>query len=444
MFRSLRWKIFSAFMALVMVSLVVVAVAVSQFTMTAFRRYVVRGGPMRFHRVAAAVGSYYAQHQGWEGVQPLVQRLVPEGGEPIFLADRYGRIVADSAGSLQGGAVVPEWASAGMPIVYDGELVGALYAGPPGAPPEGSFLVTANRSLVLAVSLAGLAALGLTWLLSQRLLQPVEALTSAARSMQRGDLTQRVPVHTNDELGDLAEAFNAMAGSLSRAEEQRRQLTSDIAHELRTPLTTIQGYLEALRDGVVAPDRDTLVSLHDEAMMLHRLIDDLQELALAEAGQLRLDRGPVDLGEIVRGSLAALQTEAATLNLHLGAEIPDSLPLVEADPVRIGQVLRNLLRNALTHTPAGGSITVSVRPLGADVEVQVSDTGTGIAPEHLPHVFERFYRADTSRSRSTGGTGLGLAIVKQLVEAHGGRVAVASQMGEGTTFSFTLPVAAKA
>jgi signal transduction histidine kinase len=259
--------------------------------------------------------------------------------------------------------------------------------------------------------------------------------------MEKGDLSQRVEVHSQDEIGELARAFNAMADGLARLEELRRNMVTDVAHELRTPLSNIRGYLEALQDGVVEPKPEVIDSLHEEAMLLNRLVDDLRELTLAEAGQLKLERRPVAPADLVDRALEAARAQAEAKGIALQADLPEDLPLVDVDSQRIGQVLGNLLSNALTHTPPGGKVVVVARAKQLAVEVSVSDTGEGIPLERLPYIFERFYRADRSRSRATGGTGLGLSIAKQLVEAHGGRISVASQVGQGTTFTFTLPVA---
>jgi signal transduction histidine kinase len=214
-----------------------------------------------------------------------------------------------------------------------------------------------------------------------------------------------------------------------------------VAHELRTPLTNIRGYLEALRDGVVEPERTVIDSLHEEAMLLSHLVDDLQELSLAEAGGLTLERQPVVLADVVDRAIGAVRPRAEAEGIALRVDLSEDLPLVDVDPRRIGQVLRNLLDNGLTHTGPGGEIVVNAHAENEWVEVSVRDTGAGIAVEDLPYVFERFYRADRSRSRATGGAGLGLAIAKQLVEAHGGRIEVESEIGRGTRFTFTLPVA---
>jgi len=303
-------------------------------------------------------------------------------------------------------------------------------------------LAPVNRALLLIAVAAGLSAVLLILGLSRRILAPVETLTAAARRMEAGDLSQRVEIKSRDEIGDLARAFNAMADGLTRLEELRRNMVSDVAHELRTPLSNIQGYLEAIQDGVVEPEQRIIDSIHEEALLLNRLVDDLQDLSLAEAGQLRLERRPTELAPVVWKAVEAIQPQAAASEITLRVDLPEGLPLVDVDPERVGQVLRNLLDNALTHTPAGGKIAVTAGASGRWVEVSVQDTGDGITAEDLPHVFERFYRADKSRSRATGGAGLGLAIARQLVEAHGGEIGAQSDgvPGRGTRFSFRLPV----
>jgi signal transduction histidine kinase len=311
--------------------------------------------------------------------------------------------------------------------------IGTLYALPPPheeGDPEPRFVSTVNRWLLLSALGAVAVAFALSLALARRILGPVEAITAAARQMEAGDLTRRVDATARDEIGDLARAFNAMADAVVRSEALRRALVADVAHELRTPLTNLRCQIEAVQDGLQPPDAETLRSLHEETLLLARLVGDLQDLALAESGQLPLHRAPVALGDAVDASLAAVRPIAAARGIVLQADVPAGLA---------AEVLRNLLANALTHTPAGGTVRVSVRPDRLGVTVEVADTGEGIAAGHLPHVFDRFYRADPSRARATGGAGLGLAIVKQLVEAHGGRVSVASTLGAGARFTFTLP-----
>jgi signal transduction histidine kinase len=444
LFHSLRFRVLVALILVIVVAVGVVAFLASRATTGEFQRYVERGGTMRHQRFEMFLVGYYTQNRSWSGVQPLVEQIGQITGERVVLADEGGQIVADSANKLVGQTAGQDWAEPVGFVVHRGVPVGAVYANPLGPaddPQREVFLAGINRALLLAAVVAGLAAVVLTVGLSRRILRPVETLTAAARRMEKGDLSQRVEVHSNDEIGDLARAFNAMADGLARLEELRRNMVTDVAHELRTPLSNIRGYLEALRDSVVQPKQEIIESLHEEAMLLNRLVDDLQELSLAEAGQLRLVRQPVAPADVVHRATEAAGAQAAAKGVTLQTDLPQDLPLVNIDPQRIGQVLGNLLSNALTHTPPGGEIVVVARPGESEVEISVSDTGEGIPPERLPYIFERFYRADKSRSRATGGTGLGLSIAKQLVEAHGGRISVASQVGQGTTFTFTLPVA---
>jgi two-component system sensor histidine kinase BaeS len=295
----------------------------------------------------------------------------------------------------------------------------------------------ANKAKVIAAAAAVLALTVLvTAVVATRLVRPLRALTEAAQ--QPPELHVRVPVRTRDETGILAEAFNDLSERRERMEAQRKAMVSDIAHELRSPLTNIRGWLEVTRDGFVEPDAALLGSLHEEAMVLQRVIDDLQDLAAADAGTLRLHREPVRVADLVDQVVAAYSVAADTAGVALTGKADNSLWL-EADPVRMRQVLGNLVSNALRHTPVDGAVTLTVWRDGDSIVLTVADTGAGIAPENLPHVFERFWRADQSRSRRTGGSGLGLSIVRDLVAAHNGTVEATSEPGAGSVFTLRLP-----
>jgi signal transduction histidine kinase len=379
----------------------------------------------------------------WDSLQPEVERLGQVAGQRVLIADAQNKVVNDSERTLIGRAVGTNWSPPSAVIFARGIPVGSLYIDPVTGPSQAdtAFLSAVNRSVLIGALIAGLAAVLVTLALSARILRPVERLTAAAQRMEKGDLAVRVPVESEDEIGQLAHAFNAMAGSLAYQEQLRRNMVGDVAHELRTPLTNLRGYLEAARDGLVAPDGALVDNLYEETMLLNRLVIDLQDLAQAEAGQLTLVRQPTALQGIVEQAVSILRPQADAKGITLSIELPAALPLVEVDRTRVGQVLRNLLNNAAAHTPRGGQIVVSATVASQEVAVSVRDTGTGIAPEHLPYVFDRFYRADKSRARQTGGAGLGLAIVKQLVVAHGGSISVESVLGQGSTFTFTLPTA---
>ncbi|MCX4853079.1 HAMP domain-containing histidine kinase [Streptomyces canus] len=296
--------------------------------------------------------------------------------------------------------------------------------------PANKAKVVGTAGLVFAVTVAATA------LVATRLVRPLRALTAAAQ--QPPELHVRVPVTTRDETGILAAAFNDLTERRERLEAQRKAMVSDIAHELRSPLTNIRGWLEVTRDGVVDPDPALLASLHEEALVLQRVIDDLQDLAAADAGTLRLHREPVRCDELLQQVAAAHRVTADAARVELRTDV-DGEPWLDADPLRMRQALGNLVSNALRHTPAGGTVTLSARRDGEDIALAVADTGTGIAPDDLPHVFDRFWRAEKSRSRRTGGSGLGLPIVRHLVAAHGGTVQAASEPGVGSLFTLRLP-----
>ncbi|MFJ8794456.1 sensor histidine kinase [Streptomyces sp. NPDC102462] len=296
--------------------------------------------------------------------------------------------------------------------------------------PANKTKVVGVASLVLAVTVA------VTAVVATRLVRPLRALTAAAQ--QPPDRHVRVPVTTRDETGILAEAFNDLTERRERLEAQRKAMVSDIAHELRSPLTNIRGWLEVTRDGLVEPDPALLDALHEEALVLQRVIDDLQDLAAADAGTLRLHREPVAAGDLLDQVAAAHRLAADAGAVTLRTECAGE-PWLDADPVRMRQALGNLVSNALRHTPADGTVTLAARRDGDEVVLTVADTGHGIAADDLPHVFDRFWRAEKSRSRRTGGSGLGLPIVRHLVAAHGGTAGAASEPGQGAVFTLRLP-----
>ena len=288
---------------------------------------------------------------------------------------------------------------------------------------EARLRIALLAALVLVVTLA------LSALLAGHVVRPLRSMATAARRAGDGDLSARVPADRRaDEVGELARAFNVMAARREQAEDARRRMVSDVSHELRTPIANVRGWLEAAQDGLATLDRQLVDSLHEETLHLQRLTDDLHDLALAEAGELRLSPERIDLTEL----LAQVAASFASPRLSVACE-PDAT--IVADPVRVRQVVLNLLANALRHTPGDGSVVL----FGAPGVIGVTDTGEGIPADDLPHVFDRLRRVDPSRTRATGGTGLGLAIVKQIVDAHGGDVEMASVVGEGTTVTVRIP-----
>ncbi|MPY94789.1 MAG: HAMP domain-containing protein [Acidimicrobiia bacterium] len=364
-----------------------------------------------------------------------VERFEPEGPAGLAGATSQAVTTCNNRKVAVADAARPTDAE-GRPL-YVGDLL--LYVVNPKLDSTSTIGDSFNTQLVLTVLGVVLLAVLTTTLGARHLLRPITRLTRASRRMAGGHLDERVPDDRGDELGDLSRAFNSMASSLEVADGQRRRMTTDIAHELRTPLSNIRGYLEAAQDGV-APITPALIdSLHEDALLLQTLVDDLQELTVAESGGLALHRSPTDLDELAESVVAAHQPRARAAGIVVEVDA-SARTEAEVDQRRARQVLTNLVENGLRHTPAGGMITVRCRRDGTDAVLEVADTGRGIAPEHLPHLFERFYRADASRNRSTGGTGLGLAITRELVHAHGGTIGVASEVDVGTTFTVRLPL----
>lgn len=300
-----------------------------------------------------------------------------------------------------------------------------------------------SKNLEQTLWIAGLfgaaLAIVLGYLFTRQIVAPLDRVTTAARRVAEGDLTQRVKTSGSGELAELGKSFNQMATTLSRDQRLRQNMVADIAHELRTPLSILQGNVEAMLDGVLDTNTENLNSLHQETKLLSRLIDDLRTLSLAEAGQLKFYPEAIDMREVSSQVIDGFQTQFATKNLKVSLEATEDMPLAWVDSDRTAQVIRNLVSNAFNYTPEGGSITLRLTPGREGITVSVIDTGSGIPADDLPHVFNRLYRVDRSRTRSTGGSGLGLAIVKQLVEDQGGRVWVESQPGQGATFSFLVP-----
>jgi signal transduction histidine kinase len=406
--------------------------------------------------------NFYLSHRSWNGVQPVLDAVARSAGANVVLFDGSRRFVAASPPSFRplrsdltaDGTLTYDTAIAGgrvrevvrgpQRIVRDasGAIVGQLFVMPQ---PDAGALSRSTRALdrwlFWTFSAAALFGIAMAVLIARWVTVPIERLTDAARRMEQGDLSVRVDAAGGPELSELARGFNAMAAALDRNEELRRRMVSDVAHELRAPLTNIRCELESMQDGLTTATQERIASLHQETMHLARLVDDLQDLALAEAGRLEIHPEKVALSALVRRAAPGIVAEG-----------PEEL-MVMADPTRTVQILTNLLSNAITHSAGDVRIEWSVeagpspglcRPEGRHLHcavVRVIDSGPGIPADQLPHIFERFYRVDPSRSRDTGGAGLGLSIVRQLVMAQGGRVWAESAVGRGSIFSFTLPLA---
>ena len=475
---SLRFRLLALVGLVVAAAVISVAYISSRATTTAFSKFILESrlpGPSPgagLDRLGNPLEAHFISADSWEGVGPLVDQLARELDGRLLLLDREGRVAAASDPDLAAAEVTLQpngvrlaWTEADDPSLHkvlsfkiprldlrgaDGGPCGTAII-VPGLPPdveqaaetlftEQDFLGTVNRWLLAGTIGVGLLMLLVTWIAARRLLRPVEELTRAANEMARGNMDCRVPAESRDELGRLARTFNTMADNLTRVETLRRNMVSDIAHELRTPLTNIRCLLEAIQDGLAEPTPETIDSIHEETMLLGRLVHDLQELALVEAGQLPLEPVPVDVGVEIGAAVKPLAADRGADAPGVELDLPN-LPRGWFDPVRLRQVVRNLVENALNHTPAGGTVTVSAETVDETIRVSVADTGPGISSDDLPQIFERFYRADRARARDRGGTGLGLTIVRQLVEAQGGRVWAESEPGQGSVFRFSIPLA---
>jgi signal transduction histidine kinase len=482
---STRFLLVVALVALLGVG--TVALVANRVLAREFTVYVSRGGQARAQEWAVLAADHYRQAGSWEGIEAFLDesalgRGLGEGrgrqygkqaqgtgavaDQRILIADPAGQILYDTYGELVGRSFDSRPESAlrtqpsggpgarpndaqeqalGAPVVVDGQTVGTLLVTTGDlsgqSELERRFLETVNRAVVWAVLLVAAASLLAAALLSRWLVAPLRQLTAAAEAMSGGDLSQRVEVRTRDEAGDLARAFNHMAGDLEAAEAQRRQMTADIAHELRNPLSVVRGNLEAMFDGVYPVDVEHLGPIYEGTVLLQRLVEDLRLLTLADTGQLELIRSDVDVEQLLAGVAEGAQAIAQDRGISLQVNPTKGPLVVDGDADRLRQVLGNLLSNALRYTPAGGAVTLSARAAGGGVRFAVTDTGPGIPAGDLPHVFDRFYRGDAARDRAAGGSGLGLAIARALVEAHGGTIEVESAAGRGTTFSVELPQA---
>lgn len=454
----MKLRLFLAFTLIVLISVGSVVFIAGQSTTNEVRAFMFRGGMAGTEGLVVTLEDYYQTHHSWQGAESLFQTPGQgrgSGGQGVGagtggtmnqrlrLADAQGTLVVDTSDRHPSGNLSKSELASAIPLSSDGQTVGYLL-------PEGgmgfthideSFLISRiNRAALIAGLIAAGLSLILAFLLAYRLLQPVRELTYAAEELAKGDLSQRVIVRGDDELATLGNTFNQMADSLQNAEESRRAMTADIAHELRNPLAVQRANLEALQDGIYPLTPDSLDPILEQNQLLNRLVEDLRTIALADSGQLHLELIPTDYPTLVKRVTERFgpQTDSKQIEIILSADTP--CPTISLDPGRVEQILGNLLSNALRHTPPQGSIWIEIDCSPYSAQLTLRDSGSGIPQEALPHVFDRFYRADKSRSRSEGGTGLGLAIARQLAEAHGGSLTAANHPGGGALFTLTLPI----
>jgi len=468
-----------AFSVVIIVIMSTVAIWINKSAVAEFRKYITLREIQTLGSGMQELVAYHQQGGSWEGVESLLAEGVffsadgkgilfgatlAETGRPtesekmrqpdVLLADADGRVVFDSTGKGKGQLLDRREMAYAWPIMEadDGDAIGYLLLFYPVTAPlderEQQFLDRLEFLLLISTALAVILILVVGALLNRRLNAPLQRLADAARAVAAGDLDQQVEAGGSVEIAQVGQAFNEMTAALQEAETLRQNMVADVAHELRTPLSVLQGNLWAILNDAYPLEKAEISRLYDETRLLSRLVEDLRELALADAGQLCLNLRPTDVAQVIRHTVDNFGLAAEVQEVSLSAQLPDDLAPAQADPDRVAQVLRNLLVNALRHTPPGGSVTVSASSMVRTLEIAIADTGEGIAPEDLPHIFERFWRADPARARSrigdegrlAGGTGLGLSVAQSLVEAQGGRIRVESTPGQGTVFRFTLPL----
>jgi two-component system sensor histidine kinase BaeS len=457
-----------AFAVVILIAVLTVAILVGQRAESEFRSYNILYSN-RAQTLAQTLTAYYTEHGSWDGLQAQVETLVPmpgrrqgrggvtggnttngnagSGGMATWdfrVADADGRVIADSAAIPTGKLTTAEQQQA-LPIRDGEQIVGYLLPGREalGAAlldePAQQYLDQLRGALLVGGLVAFVAALLLAGVLTRGIVAPVRRLTQAAQAVAAGDLDTRAPVQGHDEIADLAQTFNTMSASLQRAEQARRAQTADIAHELRNPLSVLQGTLEALADGIYEPTPDNIEPALGQVRTLNRLVGDLRTLALADAGELRLERQAVDMIALLEHATEAYREVLDNHGLAL-VYTPETHPLtVYADYERLTQVVGNILSNAARYVPAGGRVQITMQAAQDGAEVTIADNGPGVPDTDLPRIFERFWRGDPSRSRATGGSGLGLAIARHIIIAHGGRIWATQTPGGGLTVAFWLP-----
>ena len=438
---------------LVLIGLIVALMTfiIHQVTAQTFSRYLSNQAAAHSEMLPVMLTGYYARNGSWAGVQPDIAEAGLMIGAPISLADEQGRIIGTTQAELMGQTAtkIPN-INVTIPVLDGrGTTIGTIYVqrNLSHQRADETFLSDVTRALFVAGAMVTLLAIGLSVLLTRSVSRPLAEMEQAAIRFSQGDYTVRLSPRGEDEVATLGRTFNQMAKSIGSVDRLRRELVANISHDLRTPLTVIRGYLEGLRSGQIADRRSAEMAfeaMHAEVTRLLHLVGDLRQAAALDSGSLPLNRRPVTATALASEAIDRISPLAATKGVHLRSEVPADLPPLNLDVDRMGQALFNLLENAARHTPAGGAILLTAQCHGEYLHLIVQDDGAGIPAEHLPHVFERFYRADRTRNLSEGRAGLGLSIVKAIVEAHGGIVKAESEglPGKGSIFTVSLSLTA--
>ena len=448
----MRLRLILSFFVIVLVAILSTVLIVRLNTPQQVENYMMRGGMQGLNTLVDDLEAYYSSNGSWEGVEfelgETGSGMMGAGhgsgmmGQRIILADANGLVILDSADRVIGTTLTGEEKSASILLRKKLMTIGYLLVNGGVQISSGSqqpLITRLNDAAIQAGLIALVIAFLLAVILAEGILRPVRQLTQAAERVAAGDWSHEVPARGKDELAILARSFNAMVISLRQSEERRRGMTADIAHELRTPLAVQRAHLEALQDGIYPMTAETLQPVLDQNGMLVRLVDDLRTLALADAGELPLEKQSVDAREFLLGMQERFRSAAEENKVEIVVSENQTCPAILADPDRLAQIFTNLIGNALRFTPTGGIITLAAECKGNEVQMTVSDNGPGIPADALPKIFERFYRVDKSRSRDEGGSGLGLAIARQLAGAHGGKLKAENLPQGGTRFMLSIP-----
>ena len=463
----MRTRLILAFILVIVLALGTVLIVANLSAETQVQGYLRRFGMGGETDLMQSLADYYRQHKSWAGVEAVLSHENEQAGgqgqgqgrgsgtgqggsqatgmlSQNVVADSDGVIVYSPDAARIGQTLSQSELQSAQEVEVDGQVVGYLLTpGSAGGLPANftsQLLARVRNATLLAALISGVVALILALVLANQVTKPVKVLTQSAERIAQGDLSQQVDVKGPPEVVTLGQTLNSMAESLQRSEKNRRALTADIAHELRTPLAVQQANLEALEDGVYPLSQESLKPLREQNELLIRLVEDLRTLSLADAGELELHKRSVDLLELTHLTAKSFEPALAKNAITLQVRSIGELPRVNADPDRIQQILHNLLQNALRYTPAGKSIEIELQSEGNVIRLDVRDHGDGIPPEALDLIFERFYRAESSREHASGSTGLGLAIARKIAEAHGGTLTVSNHPLGGAVFTLRLPL----
>jgi len=450
----MRWRLLGSFLLIIIIALGTVAIVTRYTTEQEVQRFIGYGGQVGLENLATSLEDYFEENSSWEGVETVFQAGDGRGRGPRsnvnagignhILTDESGLVLHSPDTSELGTRLTESTLYQSIPLSVSGDIVGYLV-------PEGGVLELpdnfedllierVNRASLVAALISGGLAILLALFLAALILKPVRSLIGAVEQMTTGDLSQQVAIHGKGELGMLGDAFNQMSRSLQEAENRRQMLTADIAHELRNPLAIQRAHLEALQDGIYLLDQENLALIAEQNRQLTRLVDDLRTLALADAGELVLNKRPVDLREICTETMTRFEPQARKKQIRLNANCLNEPLIISADKERLQQIQDNLMQNALRYAPEGGKIELSLLSSGDDAVFGIYNNGPKIPEEALGRLFERFYRADKARDRSSGGTGLGLAIARKLAEGHGGSLMAENHPDGGVVFTLSLPI----